>query len=117
MTKENQNISFVRGDDHQAEFTITDAAGNPKSLTGATSVKWEAFQRDTAVIQKTLASGVALFNVDDTNDGVRVTFAAADTANLDIDVYQHELECVLGGKRVTLAQGTFTLDKELIANP
>jgi hypothetical protein len=119
MTVLNQDFSFTRGDDHQAEFTITEPDGTtPKSLTGATSLKWEAFHRGvgSAVIQKSLGTGIVLFNVNATDDGVRVVLDDSDTASLDIDDYEHELEAVLGGKRVTLAQGTMTLLKELIAN-
>jgi hypothetical protein len=116
MTKKKQRVNFVRGDDHELEFTITDADEAVKSLTGATSVKWEVFDGSTAVLQKSLVSGVALFNINGTDDGVRVTIAAADTASLDTGNYQHELECVLGGKRITLAQGWLVLDEEHIVN-
>ena len=115
--KKKQDIQFTRGDHHNAEYTIVDQNGTAQSLTGATSVKWEAFSGSTAVIQKSLADGVVLFDVDDTDDGVRVSLDPDDTEDLAIGAYKCELECVLATKRVTLAQGHLILDEELIANP
>ena len=116
-----QDFDIPRGDDRELEFTALDEDDDdaPKSLTGATEIKWEAFQGSTAIIQKTYtgSGGVTLFDVDVTDDGVRVTLEPADTEDLDDGIYTHELECVIGGKRVTLAQGNLTLIKDRIANP
>ena len=114
--KTNQNIQFTKGDDHEAEYTITDDAGDPKSLTDATSVKWQALSAGTAIISKDLTDGLELINVDDTNDGVRVIFDPGDTEDLESGSYKCELEAVRASKRVTLAQGNLILDEEYIEN-
>ena len=114
--KTNQDFSFPRGDDHEIEFTIVDDDDEAKSLTGATSVKWELYQGGIVIIQKDLDDGVALINVDGTNDGVKVTLEPSDTVSLNDGLYIHELECVIGGKRLTLAQGSLLLLKDYILN-
>lgn len=117
MTKENQDLSIISGDDHEITFTITDASDAAKSLTGATSLKWSVFaltDLSTAVLAKTTSSGVSLVNVDDTNDGVKVVLTQADTNGL-AGTYRHELEVVdSASKKSTLAKGIISIAQDLI---
>lgn len=114
MTKQAQNFTVYSGDDHEVTFTITNAAGNPQSLTGATAIKWEVFGVGAAIIQKSLGSGITLVNVNGTDDGVKVVLVPSDTASLDGE-YEHELEAVdILGKTSTLLVGIMTVEKDLI---
>jgi hypothetical protein len=117
MTKENQDFSMISGDDHELTYTITDADGAAKSLTGATSLKWSVFaltDLSTSVLAKTTSSGVSLVNIDDTDDGVKVVLTQADTNDL-AGTYKYELEVVdSASKKSTLAKGIATITQDLI---
>lgn len=110
MTQENQDFSMYSGDDHEITFTITNAAGSPQSLTGATAIKWQV----PGFIEKTLDDGISLVDVDDTDDGVKVVLVPADTADMK-GKYNHELEAVdVSNKKSTLATGVLTVKEDLI---
>ena len=117
MTKENQDFSMISGDNHELTFTITDAVGDPKSLTGATSLKWSVFaltDLSTSVLAKTTSSGVSLVNVDDIDDGVKVVLTQVDTNGL-AGIYRYELEVVdSASKKSTLTRGIATINQDLI---
>jgi hypothetical protein len=117
MTKVNQTLTLVKGDDHEITFAITDSDDAVKTMTAATSIKWEAVQvgSTAAAIAKTLSDGVTLVNVNGIDDGIKVTLSATDT-NITAGTYRHELECVIGSKRSTLATGMLLIREDLINN-
>ena len=72
MTKLAQDITMWQGEDLVVTVPVTNAAGTAVSLTGATAVKWSLFLgrapgTASASLNKTLGSGIALVDVDDTD--------------------------------------------------
>jgi len=95
MTKLAQNITMWQGEDTVITVSVTDSAGDPVSLTGATAVRWSVYQKlesSSAALALTLGSGVALVSVNDTNDGVQITVDTDDTDDLAAGTYEHH-EC------------------------
>lgn len=95
MTKLAQDITMWQGEDTVITVPVTDSAGDPVALTGATAVRWSLFQRldsTAAALAKTLGSGITLVNVSGTNDGVRITLTTGDTDDLAAGTYEHH-EC------------------------
>jgi hypothetical protein len=118
MTKFSQSASFVRGDTHKLEFTISSTSGSAVALTSASAVKWNMLTfGGSAVLKKSLTSGISLFNAttDGTDNGVRVTISSTDTEGFTVGLYQQELEATIGGNVLTLAQGTVELFTEHIS--
>ena len=114
MTKYNQDFTMHQGDTKQITIAVVDESDVAKNLTGSTQ-RWRAYDQDqtTAVITK--ADGdITLVNVDGTNDGLRFTIAAADTAGL-LGLYAFEAEVVDTSSNVsTVARGTVTIRNQLI---
>lgn len=95
MTAINQDFTMWQGEDVVVTVPITNAAGTPVSLTGATAVVWKAFaitsaSASSAAVSKSLGSGVALANSADTDDAVVITLADTDTEALATGRYYHE---------------------------
>lgn len=88
-----------QGEDLVITVPITTSAGAAVSLTGATAVKWSLFVgrapgTATASLNKTLGSGIALVDVDDTDDGVEITIDTDDTDDLKPTTYYHECRVI-----------------------
>ena len=95
MTKQAQNITMWQGEDTVITVPVTDSAGAAVSLTGALAVRWSVFQKlasTGAALAKTLDSGIALVDVNDTDDGVQITIGTDDTDDLAAGTYEHH-EC------------------------
>lgn len=114
-----QDFTMYRGDSRRIKITVTDAAGDPKSLTGA-SIIW-AMARDKsapALVQKTTASGVAITNP--AGGEFVVDLLPGDTEELDLPrsgtrSYYHEAQIVdSAGAVATVTTGTVTLLRDLI---
>lgn len=101
MTKTDQDLTMWQGEDWVITVPITNSAGTAVNLTGATAVRWLVFagkgaqtSATVAALTKTLGSGVALVNVNGTNDGVRITIDTDDTDDITPGVYYHECRVV-----------------------
>lgn len=99
MTKLAQDITMWQGEDLVITVPVTDSAGTAVSLTGATAVRWSLFVgrapgTAAASLAKTLGSGIALVDVDDTDDGIQITIDTDNTHNLSPTTYYHECRVV-----------------------
>jgi len=99
MTRTDQDLTMWQGEDLVMTVAITNSAGTAVSLTGATAVRWSMFAgkspgSGTASLAKTLGSGIALVDVDGTNDGVQITIDTDDTDDMTPGVYYHECRVV-----------------------
>ena len=113
-----QNFEIHAGDDLVIPVTVTDQAGQPVDLTGATAA-WQAARgtpekfSKTPALSKATGSGIVL--TDPASGTFEITLAAADTEGLR-GVFYHEAEVTdAGGNRATVLAGTMTVLATLIA--
>lgn len=108
-------FSMTRGDARSFRVTVKDEAGAAVDLTGAT-IKFQARKHphsSTAVLSKTLGSGIA---VENAAGGVfRIDIAPADTAALGNwrQEYLYDVEVTKAGSPVTVARGTLTIEPDI----
>lgn len=116
MTDYNQNFEMVRGDTKTVTIAIRDKSGNPQPVTGATSIKWQAWFRGSVQISKDIAA-IAIIDLNGTDDGLQFVLDPTDTQSLTAGMYEHEAEVVdAGGNRVTTTKGLMKLIKDTIPN-
>lgn len=92
----NQSTHFFEmfaGDDRRLRVTVTDDAGQPKSLAGA-SIDWVMAQTPTSapVLTKTLGSGIVV--VDEDGGVFDVVLVETDTADKTPAHYAHQSRVV-----------------------
>ena len=106
------NFAMVAGDTKGLVISVTDAAGSPVNITGAT-IAWHAAKsfRKTAIITKAVGSGVAI--TDGPNGVFTVQLDAADTEDLVGD-FLHEAQIIVGGEISTVIQGTMKINRAVI---
>jgi len=113
MTRLNQDFTMFQGEKKLLQIPITDAAGAPVTLTGAT-VRWEVYlQRNDPELVKTtadLTNPITLINVDGTNDGIQIPLVPADTTGWLARTYKHECRVTdSSGNPVVVFTGKLTL--------
>ena len=121
MTQIGQDLTMYSGDSQVIGYTITDAeSGDPVNLVAASAIKWRASKKlssgfsPTPLLIKALGTGVSVTNA--AAGTIQVVLAPADTALLAGRFY-HELEITDGSGNVsTVAVGTLTITKDLIAD-
>lgn len=109
MTATAQNLTMYQGDTKSLVFTVTDDAGAPKNITGAT-VRW-VLQRwvtdSTPILDKGVGTGIAL--TTPLSGVLTVTLTPADTLALQGDFW-HELEITDTSTNVsTVSTGQITI--------
>lgn len=118
MTKRNQDFTMVEGDHKTPRFAITDNAGSPNTITGATPISWvlAATPGGTALVTKTLALGqIAIVDKDGTDDAIEVTLLPVDTQGLGEGNYHHEAQVTdASGNVSTIARGTVTILRDTV---
>lgn len=125
MTETAQNIGlppskpFVAGDHLNLQVTATNPAGTALDLTGAQTIKWQAFAYSkavpsgAAVISKTLGSGITIINA--TSGRFDIGLVPGDTSALDGDYY-HEAELTDAASKIsTLFTGRMRVTKGFTA--
>lgn len=119
MPMTDQNFTMHRGDSRKIKITVTDAAGEPKSLTGS-FIRW-AMARDSSapiLIQKITGDGVSV--VDAPGGEFTVSIYPSDTEEFDLPrsglrSFYHEAEVTdSAGAVATVTTGTVTLLRDLI---
>jgi len=91
MTKLDQDFTMWQGETISLRVPVTDSAGDPVTLTGAT-VTWKA-TAGAAVLTK---SG-SVISIDAADDGVQIDLDPADTTALTPKKYAHECRVVDAG--------------------
>lgn len=93
MAAVDQDFTMYQAESRILRIPITDADGDPVTLTGAT-VRWEVYRNVegtiTTVLAKTTSDDIALYNAAGTNDGIQITLAPADTTSLATGNFTHE---------------------------
>lgn len=107
-----QDICFRQGDDVRIVVECVDSDGLPVDITDAQSIKWAAARtvNDTAVIQKSLASGITI------NTPTSFMFDITDVESEALSGnYYHEAEVINDqGLVYTPLFGRLTIPKTLI---
>ena len=112
------DVKIVQNNDITLQFSVVDSSGTAVNITGAT-IKWTARsdKNSTAVISKTVGSGITITNG---SGGVfQVALTAANTATLR-GRYVHEAVVTISGSNVTLTNddvtwGTLTIREQFTA--
>ena len=113
---------LFQGEDRNIEFTVTDSAGAPQNCFSFTLAffVFESSSRGTKLLDIS-AGAITLFDVNGTNDGIRVAIADTDTIAaivppalvgeiiIPAGTYWYELWRVDEGYEHPLATGDFTL--------
>lgn len=108
---------FTGGDDLVIEVTVQDGSGEPLSLSGLQSAKFDIATApgEDPLVSKSLGAGVA---VTDASIGrLNVTLDASDTEGMS-GAFEYELEVVdASGKRQTPVYGRIRFRLAVIPNP
>lgn len=109
MSHNVQDFTLHAGDEDIEEFTTRDPQGVIVPITGATAIRWTLTPNAgaAAVVTKTLGAGVTI--TDGPNGMFEVSLDEADTLSLAADLYYHEGEMTLGGRKKTVVTGTVTV--------
>jgi len=94
MTQTNQDVELWAGDTKQLVVTVTDDAGDPKDLTGAT-VRWILQGRpadSSPLLDKDNDAKGGVTIVDAAGGVFRVDLSPEDTEELSPRTYYHEAE-------------------------
>ena len=122
MTALNQNLSMVRGDTRTIRIRVTDKAGAPINLSGATARWWMGTSADrTKPVHVRKATGGQGLTIETEAEGgvtyyaLVIVLAPADTAEVPPGTWFHEAEVTDASNNVgTVTQGSFTLRADLI---
>lgn len=114
MSKE-QNIlasdGVFAGETKQLQFSVTDSADSPQTMTGWTLefVIRTQVGATTALLTKTTASGIAIANGAGTNDRATVTLTAANTTAVGAGTFSYALRRSDSGSEQVLAYGSLVI--------
>jgi hypothetical protein len=100
-----QDLVITRGDTEIVDVTITTDGTTPVDITGRTYASQMRVTPDIAAISITGTCTI----VNAANGQMRVTFAAADTADLDPGYLYWDLQETAGATVSTILSGTVTV--------
>jgi hypothetical protein len=100
-----QDLTITRGDTEVVEVTITSDGTTPITITGRT---YSSQMRSTPDIAAVAITGTCTVT-DGANGQMKVTFAAADTADLDPGYLYWDLQENASGVITTILSGTVTV--------
>lgn len=104
MVAVDQNAQIWAGNDFTLKYSVFDASGSPKNLSGAT-IDWvmqKSVSDTDQQIVKSLGSGITLAGTD--SNEIRITLDGSDTTGYS-GRYYSELEVELSGIETTIATG------------
>ena len=110
-----KSVTVVKGDDYSAVDSrhlawTTTAAGDWPTLTGGTAITLTVTNRGTALLAVT---GGSIITATGAAKQVGIDLTAAQTGGLTAGaVYRYDLQIMISGRKVTLARGTFTTQRE-----
>jgi hypothetical protein len=105
VAKTNQNFTMYRGESQIIFIEVDTSSGGSFDPAGSTFQWWVArspysiANDDGVLIKKSTTVG----NIDLVTKGVNVTIDAADTVNMQPNIYYHELKILLPGGGVSVA--------------
>ena len=115
MTEKNQDFDMTGGDDKEIIVSVVDQDGAPKDLTDATA-KWALATRSGSIAVSKATGGSGITIPVPSNGQVHILLESADTASL-AGSYLHECEVTdADGDSETVATGTVTIYKTIIAS-
>ena len=100
-----QDLTITRGDTEVVEVTITTDGTTPVNIVGRT---YASQMRSTPDIATISITGTCVIT-DGANGQMKVTFAAADTADLDAGYLYWDLQENASGIITTILSGTVTV--------
>lgn len=114
----NQRLEVIRGDTRRYEITVTDDAGLPVDLSGASVYftvrkKYSSGANDTdAVFQKEVGGGITI--TDGSAGVVALVIDPADTRALPASLFLYDLQVITGaGDTITAALGEFAVKADV----
>ena len=111
-----QNFEMFQGDSKDLVVTVSDAAGQPVDLTGA-SIKWRAAPAvDSAVATISKATGSGIVITDAVAGEFTVSLVPADTQTLDGEFYHEAQVTDAAGAVSTVLSGHLTILPALIGD-
>ena len=116
MTSEDQNFEIYAGESKVITVSVKEA-GIAVNLTGATDIRWVVKRNEddaTALITKTLASGITTLDQILHAGEFTITLDPEDTEDLGGASYYHEAEVTdSAGDPSTVTRGILTIKKAL----
>jgi hypothetical protein len=114
----NQRLEVVRGDTRRYQVTVTDDAGLPVDLSGASIYftvrkKYSSSSDDTdAVFQKSVGNGISIS--DASSGSIAIVIAPTDTRALPASLFLYDLQVNTGaGDVITAALGEFAVKADV----
>ena len=115
MTKFDQNLIMVAGDQKNIAVAVTDSTGGAVDLTGHV-VKWALARepKNIAIVSKSSTVGTTVIEITNSTAGLlTVKLVAADTDALK-GVYYHEIQSAdTAGNLSTVLSGHITILRDL----
>ena len=105
----NQNITMVRGDTLSFGFEI-------EGITQELDTAYFTCKKDLSnnpVFQKSLTDGISVVETGENSISYRVRVAPEDTANLEIGVYNYDLEIGLNSDIYTILLGSLKIQGDV----
>lgn len=109
------DITMRQGNDLKVVVSVTDQAGDPVDISGASEITWavsESVDSETTILEKRLSleeilqAGVTAFSFE---------ISSAESAAIEVGIYYHEaLVVTADDKAYTTLSGQFTITDALL---
>jgi len=109
MPSVGQDFNVYQGALEVVEIAVTDSTGGAVDLTTFDSLCWILSKDGTEILRET-STEIDIINMDDTNDGARITLYSSETSPLCLGkIYEHQLWGTLSTEPRPISVGEVTV--------